>query len=117
MKERLISILDRFCPDNVYLQGTLNPEVAYPQKFITFFVVESPFDDYYDNDANKINWSVNVMFYSDNPREVQIIPPQIIRVLRMEGFMPQGAGTDILSDVKSHTGWAMEFIYQENYSN
>ena len=116
MKELLISILERFC-DNVFLQGTLNPEEAYPQKLITFFVTQSPFDDFYDNDANKINWYVNVMFYSDNPQEVLDVPPQIIRALRSEGFIPQGAGTDILSDIESHTGWAMEFIFRENYSN
>lgn len=117
MKELLISLLDQFCSEEVYLQGTLNPDEAYPQKFITFFVTESPFDDFYDNNANKINWYVNVMFYSDNPREVLEIPPQIIRTLRNAGFIPQGAGIDIISDVKTHTGWAMEFIYRENYTN
>lgn len=117
MKELLISILERFCPDNVYLQGTLNPDVVYPPKLITFFVVEAPFDAFYDDDANFINWAVNVMFYSNNPQEVLDVPPQIITALKAAGFIPQGAGVDLLSDVKTHTGWAMEFLYQERYKN
>lgn len=116
MKELLVSILEQFCED-VFLQGTLNPNEAYPQKLITFFTIDSPFDDFYDDEANKINWYVYVYFYSDNPREVLEIPPQIIRALRENGFIPQGAGKDALSDVKTHTGWVMEFIYRENYTD
>jgi len=117
MKTLLTSILETFCPDDVYLQGTLNPEVAYPQKFITFFVTQSSFDGFYDDNASYINWYVNVMFYSNNPQEVLDFPPQIISALKNAGFIPFNAGIDILSDVKTHTGWAMEFIYQETQTN
>lgn len=117
MKEKLIEILETFCPDDVYLQGTLNPEQPYPAKFITFFTTDSEFDQFYDNDANDINWYVSVMFYSSNPAEVLNVPPQIIRALKTEGFIPQNAGIDIISDVETHTGWAMDFIYQEKYTN
>lgn len=117
MKEKLIEILETFCPDDVYLQGTLNPDEAYPQKFITFFTTDSAFDVFYNNDANRINWYVSVMFYSSNPAEVQSVPPQIIRALRAEGFIPQNAGLDVISDVDTHTGWAMDFIYPEKYTN
>lgn len=115
MKEHLIEILETFCPDNVYLQGTINPDVAYPQKFITFFTTSSNFDAFYNNDANRIDWYVSVMFYSDDPAEVQTIPPQIISALRAGGFIPTTAGIDIISDVTTHTGWAMEFTYPETY--
>lgn len=117
MKEKLIQILETFCPDNVYLQGTLNPEEAYPAKFITFFTTDSDFDAFYDNDANRIDWYVSVMFYSSNPAEVQSIPPAIIRALKSAGFIPTSAGIDVISDVITHTGWAMDFIYPELYSN
>ena len=115
MKEQLISILETFCPNDVYLQGTLNPTEAYPQKFITFFTTDSEFDDFYDNDANRINWYVNVIFYSSNPAEVLETPPLIIKALRAAGFLPQNAGIDVMSEVDTHTGWAMDFIYPENY--
>lgn len=117
MKELLINILETFCPDNVYLQGTINPNDGYPSKFITFFTTDSDFDSFYDNDANRIEWYVSVMFYSSDPSEVQTIPPQIIKALRRNGFIPTNAGIDVISNVQTHTGWAMDFIYPEIYSN
>ena len=116
MKELLISILEQFC-DDVFLQGTLNPDEAYPQKFITFFVTASDFNAFYDDGADRIDWRVYVMFYSNDPQEVLDMPPQIIRALRAEGFIPQSAGNDLISDVITHTGWAMDFIYPEKYTN
>ena len=117
MKEQLISILEEFCPNGVFLQGTLNDDEEYPQKFITFFTADSEYDSFYDDDPNRINWSVSVIFYSSNPAEVQTVPPQIIRALKNAGFIPQTAGIDVISDVQTHTGWAMDFIYPEQISN
>lgn len=117
MKELLISILDTFCPNNVFLQGTLNPETAYPQKFITFFTTDSDFDKFYDNNSNLIEWYVTVIFYSDDPVEVNTVPKQIIAALKQAGFLPQNAGLDVISDVETHTGFAMNFIYPEKISN
>lgn len=117
MKEKLIEILDEFCPNCVFLQGTLNPEVEYPQKFITFFTADSDFDAFYNNNANRIEWYVSVMFYSSDPAEVMSVPPEIIRALKAEGFIPRNAGYDIISDVQTHTGFAMNFIYPEIYTN
>lgn len=114
MKERLIEVLERFCPDNVYLQGTLNPEEAYPQKFITFFTSTTDDVAHFDNDVSAIEWNFAVMFYSDDPTEVNTIPAQIRTELKKAGFIPQGRGSDILSDVPTHTGWAMDFLIREN---
>ena len=117
MKEKLISILEQFVGDDVYLQGTIAPDVAYPAKFITFFTNASEFDAFYDDDPNRIDWTISVIFYSSNPAEILSIPPQIISAMRAEGFIPQTAGVDVISDVDTHTGWAMEFAYPEQLSN
>ena len=115
MKTELIKILEEFCPDNVYLQGTLNPDAEYPAKFITFFTTDSEFDAFYDNDANRIDWRVSVIFYSSDPAEVENVPPLIIKALKAEGFVPINAGIDVISDTPTHTGWAMDFYYPEIY--
>ena len=117
MKEKLIEILEQFVGDEVYLQGTIAADAVYPAKFITFFTSTSEFDKYFDDDATKINWSVSVILYSSNPADILTMPPQIIRAMRAEGFLPQNAGVDVISDVDTHTGWAMDFIYEENYTN
>lgn len=117
MKELLISILETFCPNTVFLQGTLNPEEEYPQKFITFFVTDSDFNEYYDDESNRVDWYVNVIFYSNNPVEVNTVPKQIIKALKKSGFLPQNAGLDVLSDKATHTGWTMDFIYPQQITN
>lgn len=113
VKENLISILETYCPDNVFLQGTLNPEEAYPNTFITFFITDSDFNAFYDDDANRIDWSIAVMIYSKNPDTIDTIAKSVIRDCKQAGFIPQGAGNDIPSDVDTHTGWAIDFVYPQ----
>jgi len=115
MKETLCSLLDTFVDGEVYLQGTLAANAEYPAKFITYFVSQSEFDGFFDNDANQINWEISVMFYSNNPNEVLTVPFEIIRTLKANGFIPLNAGDDLLSDVETHTGWALDFAYIEKY--
>ena len=117
MKELLISILETFCPDNVYLQGTMNPDEAYPQKFITFFTTVTDDNSFYDNKLAAEDWTFSVIFYSTNPTEVNTIPAQISAALKAAGFIPQGKGNDILSDDPLHTGWVQDFVYRENITN
>jgi len=113
VKENLISILETFCPDNVYLQGSLNPDEAYPDTFITFFITDSNFAAFYDDDANKIDWSISVMIYSVNPETISSLSISIIQAVKAAGFIPQGAGNDIPSGIDTHTGYALDFIYQQ----
>lgn len=113
VKDKLISILEAYCPNNVYLQGTLNPDEAYPDTFITFFITDSEFDKFFDNGSNKINWSFSIMIYSTDVNKIDEISRGIIKDGKAQGFIPQGAGNDIISDEVSHTGWAIDFIYTE----
>ena len=114
MKDTLISILECFCPDNVYLQGTLNEDEDFPQKFITFFVSDTEDLEFYDNALIGEAWRFSVVFYSNNPAEVNSTPPIISAALKAAGFIPQGKGRDITSGKAGYTGWAMEFVIREN---
>jgi hypothetical protein len=113
MKERLINVLESFCPDNVYLQGTLNENDAYPQKFITFFVSTTSNLEFLDDSLIATQWDFSVMFYSNNPVEVNKIPAKIAAALKQAGFIQQGKGYDIVADRPPFTGWAMDFIIRE----
>ena len=113
MKQKLIDILETFCPNNVYLQGTMNPEEAYPSEFITFFTTQTDDLAHYDNAVHSIGWNFAVIYYSDDPKQVNTKPFQIAAALKDAGFIPQGKGSDVLSDEQSHTGWAMDFVYPE----
>ena len=114
VKDILISVLETFCPDDVYLQGTLNPANAYPQKFITFFVSDTSDLEHFDDSLIATRWDLSVIFYSNNPVEVNTIPAQIAAAMKQAGFIQQGKGNDIAVDRALCTGWAMDFIYREN---
>jgi len=115
VKEKLINVLEQFCPDNVFLQGTLNAEQDFPQKFITFFITSSQLNAFYDNVESERDFYITVIFYSNNPAEISTYAENIMNALRADGFVLEDAGNDIISTVPTntptHTGWAMDFIY------
>lgn len=113
MKQKLIEILERFCPNNVYLQGTMNADESYPETFITFWVNYTEDDEHYDDDVCAWAWNFSVMVYSSNPLTVNTLPFEIMQALKGAGFIPQGKGNDIPSDEPNFTGWATEYIYKE----
>lgn len=112
VKQKLIEELEKFGYP-VFLQGTLNADEAYPDSFITFFTDDTQDGAHYDNDTVSYVWYFAVIFYSNDPALVNSKPAEISASLKQAGFIPQGKGQDILSDEKTHTGWAMDFIYQE----
>lgn len=113
MKQKLIDILERHCPNNVYLQGTMNPEEEYPADFVTFWTPSTDDAAHYDNAVSAVDWTFYVVYYSNDPKQVNAKPFEIAADLKAAGFVQHGKGYDILSDEQTHTGWAMEFAYTE----
>jgi hypothetical protein len=113
MKQTLIDILETFCPNNVYLQGTMNPEEEYPAEFVTFWTPATSDSAHYDNAVTAVDWNFYVIYYSNDPKQVNTKPFKISAALKAAGFVPQGRGYDILSDEPSYTGWAMDFVCTE----
>lgn len=97
----------------VYLQNSMDEDKEYPASFITFMTVDSYDAASYDNNTVAWSWQFQVIFYSSNPELVKSEPAKITTALKAAGFIPQGRGRDIPSDVDTHTGWAMEFYYLE----
>jgi len=114
MKELLISILEDFCADDVYLQGTLNENEDFPQKFITFFVTDTEDIEHFDDLLIGTAWHFSVIFYSNDPDEVNSVPFEIAAALKNAGFIQEGKGRDIASNIAGYTGWAMDFVIREN---
>lgn len=113
MKALLIQTLETICPGKVFLQGTLNDDEAYPAEFITFWTPYTDDEKHYDNDVHSVVWNFSVIYYADDPDKVASVPTTIRTALKAAGFIPQGRGHDIPSGEPSHTGWAMEFIIEE----
>lgn len=113
MKQQLFNALNAICPNKVFLQGTLDDSEAYPESFITYWTNYTDDRAHYDNDVHSIDWAFSVIYYSSDPLLVATVPSEIRAALKAIGFIPQGKGSDIASDVPTHTGWAMDFIKTE----
>ena len=115
VKEKLIAVLENNCPDpnNVFLQGTINPDEQYPDTFITFFITGSEFGSFYDNNEYSVEWSGAIMIYSVDPDTIESIVSGVYTDGKAAGFEFEGIGNDIPSDVETHTGWAIDFIYRQ----
>ena len=111
MKDQLIAILETFCPERVFLQGTYDPDQAYPDDFITFWTDETDDVSFYDDQTMSVSWQYSVFYYSNDPEKVNSVPQEIKNALKAGGFLPQGAGHDIPSSVSTHTGWMTKYIY------
>lgn len=113
MKKLLLSVLENFCPDNVYLQGTLNPDESYPDTFLTYWTPATDDNTHYDNETFSVDWHFTIILYSIDAETVNTLPLDILAALKKAGFIPQGRGRDIPSDRPTHTGWAMDVIFKE----
>lgn len=99
--------------ETLFLQGTINPDAAYPETFVTFWTDYTADSAHYENRTDSVEWHFTVILYSSNATTVNTKPAEIRAKMKEAGFLPQGKGNDIPSDEKTHTGWAMEFLYNE----
>lgn len=99
--------------ETLFLHGTMNPDKAYPETFVTFWTDSTDDNAHYDNKSVSVDWSFSVILYSANPATVNTKPDEIRAALKAAGFIPQGKGQDAPSDEPTHTGWAMDFITTE----
>lgn len=113
MKTAFINVMETICPNNVFLQGTIAADEAYPDDFITVWTNYTDDHSHFDNEVISWDWNFTAIFYSSDPAKVGTVPEQIRTAAKAAGFIPQGKGNDIPSDRPTHTGWTMEFIKTE----
>lgn len=97
----------------VYIQGTMGEDEPYPNDFLTYWITDSQGNTYYDNAANTTDWSVNVIFYTNNIEKIKTVIPQLVKSLEENGFLINGKGQMIASDEETHIGWIVEALYAE----
>ena len=116
-KQILIEIISRFGfveGETLVLQGTMNPDEAYPETFVTFWTDYTDDKAHFDNKTQSVEWSFSVILYSSDAAIVNTKPFELMEALREAGFVPQGKGQDIMSDEPTHTGWVIEYLYAES---
>lgn len=103
MKGQLIETLETF-GFPVFLQGSMNEDDPYPPSFFTFWNNQTPEDTHYDNEPSRAVWGFWVYFYSDDPSLVDTKLEEAKKLLKSKGWIFEGKGEDVKSDVQTHTG-------------
>ena len=114
MKSELIKLLETF-GFPVFLQGSLNTTNDYPDSFFTFWNFETPEGEFYDDEAHMAVWGFWVYFYSTNPQLVEEKTEAARKLLKSNGWVPDGKPHDISVDVPTHTGAFFEVYGIEKY--
>ena len=112
MKENLIQILSTFGYP-VKLQGTISQNEKYPDSFFTFWNNDTYDGSHYDNDAISFIWNFTINFYSNNPALVNTVLLQARVLLKQNGWIVSGKGSDVPSDEATHTGRSIDALFIE----
>lgn len=112
VKEFLISILEE-SGFEVYRQGSLLPNNAYPSNFWTFYNIDSE-ELYFDDEAYAVLKHFTICFYTNDPSILQNTVSQMRKKLKENDFLVS-AETDVDADSTTHTGLGFVAIYQHNY--
>lgn len=99
----------------LFLHGTLNAAVSYPDSFFTYLNFSTPEGAFYDNNANLAVWSYYVYFYSTDRATTEAVCEQARQALKSAGFIPNGKPIDAASDRETHTGRMFTVRAIENY--
>lgn len=112
MEDRLIDVLSRFGYE-VYRQGSLSGEDAYPDSFFTFWNNSTEDGGHYDNQPISCVWDFDVNFYGTDVALVYRTMSEAIGLLRQDGFVVPGRGHDVPSGRRSHIGRGMNVLFVE----
>ena len=95
----------------VIRQGSLAPNEAYPDTFITFWNNSEDGESFYDNTEASVSYDFYVNVYSSNPALVYTVLESARALLREHNWITVQRGFDIASDEPTHTGRGMEIEY------
>lgn len=96
----------------VSLQGSYADAEPLPESFITYQIVTSNDQSFYDNNPKISNYTVQVVFYSKKMSLIKTVPDLIYSGLKNAGFTRQGKGRDIPFNT-DYYGWMVEYFYTE----
>lgn len=114
MKEKLDEIFESIgLPFS--LQGSYQEGESLPISFFTYWNIDTPEDFFYDNEANRTQWKWYVYFYTSDPSVIYSQMDEFVRLAKEKGFIVEGRGNDIPSDVPDYLGRYVRVTYLENY--
>lgn len=97
----------------VIRQGSLSPDAAYPDTFLTFWNSDEDGNSFYDNECCSVVHSFDVNVYSNNPCLAYSVLRDARTLLRSNGWIIASRGYDVPSDESTHIGRGFEVQFLE----
>ena len=97
----------------VIRQGSLSPNAAYPDTFLTFWNDDEDGNSFYDNECCSVVHEFSVYVYSNNPSLTYSVLRDARAVLREYGWIIASRGYDAQSDEPTHTGRGFDVQFLE----
>lgn len=103
----------------VIRQGSLPPEQAYPDTFITFWNSSEDGKSFYDNGVLSLVYAYDVNVYSISPETAYSVMDSAKMLLHGSGWIITDRGHDAASDEITHIGrgFSVEFLKYLEYQN
>lgn len=86
-----------------FRQGSLSDE-DYQPSFFTFWNIDTPESEFYDNEAHGYNEYVQVGFYTNNADLIYSQMDDFIKRAKAKGFVIQGKAKDADADKDNYFG-------------
>lgn len=110
MEDTLITLLETLGYP-VIRQGSLPPNQAYPDTFITFWNSTEDGQSFYDNETASIVYQYSVNVYSTAPDTAYSVLESARTALKSAGWIITQRGHDAASDEITHIGRGFEVSY------
>jgi len=111
VREKLIAALTPMGLE-VRLQGSIAENELLPESFLTYFIIDSPDGNSYEDGPLVSYIRIQVVLYSTKMSLLNSLPQQIFLACRNAGFIRDSRGRD-LGFEGDHYGWSMNFITTE----
>lgn len=112
MEDTLISLLSTLGYP-VIRQGSLPPNTAYPDTFLTFWNSSEDGESFYDNQTASAAHDFDVNVYSNNPTTAYSVLESARALLKSNGWIITSRGFDVPSDEITHIGRGFTVAYLE----
>ncbi|MCL2053530.1 MAG: hypothetical protein FWG90_03690 [Oscillospiraceae bacterium] len=115
MKDPIEILIDSFNSINipVYMQGALKGTIPRADRFFTYWILSSKYEDYYDNHPMKVSFQYSFFLYSKNL--IECLPlnasETVNEILLPAGFKTRGAGRSNGYFNSEYASWVNEYSY------
>jgi hypothetical protein len=111
VRDRLLNALEPLGVEVRY-QGSLSDEEPLSETLITYQIIDSSDEGFYDNEATKAITQIQLMIYSTKMSIIKDLPDHLSQLIKQAGFVRESRGKDA-GFFNHHYAWLMEIHHTE----